>query len=354
MTDIRLDRMDSFPPDLARTEPRDILRLFPNPTLISIDGRRGDPLFVSVLLHGNETTGYRVLQALAARFSEGAPARPLLIFIGNTQAAAEGLRVLPGRPDFNRIWRSPDTPEGAVAAEVVREAMRRQVFASIDIHNNSGANPIYGCVNALTPQHLALAALFSRVCVYYTNPPTTQSIAFSGFCPAVTVECGRPDEPAGVAQATQLVLDALSIDHLDSESRAARDLAIYHTVGRILVDPETAFCFAPADAELVLPADLETLNFSPLPVDRVLAWARTEKLPLKVVDENGRDLTARFLTYEQGEIRLAQPAIPSMFTRVPYIIRQDCLGYLMEPLPDVARSSSEALQMGCASSGQTV
>jgi len=42
----------------------------------------------------------------------------------------------------------------------------RDVFASVDIHNNTGLNPHYGCVTALRHASLHLAAMFSRTVVY--------------------------------------------------------------------------------------------------------------------------------------------------------------------------------------------
>jgi hypothetical protein len=49
-----------------------------------------------------------------------------------------------------------------------------------------------------------------------------------------------------------------------------------------------------------------------------------------VNDEQGRDLAARYLEEEDGELRLRVPVMPSMLTCDALIIRQDCLGYLME------------------------
>jgi len=329
---LRLDHYDRFPRGLCDIGPRDIRAIFPNPSLLTIAGRAGAPLFLSLLLHGNETTSFFVLQNLARAFEKELPPRPMLIFIGNVAGAEQGLRVLSGGTDFNRIWAGGDTPEAALAAEVLKAARAARPFASIDIHNNTGANPIYGCVNALEARHLQLAALFSRICVYYTNPKSTQSMAFSTICPAVTCECGRPGEVEGIERATRFVMDALHLDHLDTASRAARDLSLFETKGRIVVDPDTDFEFGAGAAPLLFPADLEKRNFSPLQTGAEIAHARTPENPLRVIDEEGRDLTARFLSYEGGRIALARPATPSMFTSSPSIIRQDCLGYLMEEI----------------------
>ena len=79
--------------------------------------------------------------------------------------------------------------------EVVEQMRARGVFASVDIHNNTGINPHYGCVNRLEAPFLHLAALFSRIVVYFKRPLGVQSAAFAQLCPSVTVECGKPGNP---------------------------------------------------------------------------------------------------------------------------------------------------------------
>jgi len=74
-------------------------------------------------------------------------------------------------------------------AELLHEMARLSLFASIDIHNNTGINPHYGCVKKLDPQFLNLSRLFSRTMIYVVQPGGVQSKAFSHLCPAVTLEC---------------------------------------------------------------------------------------------------------------------------------------------------------------------
>ena len=57
-------------------------------------------------------------------------------------------------------------------------------------------------------------------------------------------------------------------------------------------------------------------------------------LPLDVRDEQGQDVGERFFEVEGGELRLRQSLMPSMLTRNQAVIRQDCLGYLMERYND--------------------
>ena len=55
-------------------------------------------------------------------------------------------------------------------------------------------------------------------------------------------------------------------------------------------------------------------------------------MPLDVRDDNDRDVQDRYFAVTDGRLVAARPFMPSMFTLDEQIIRQDCLGYLMERL----------------------
>jgi hypothetical protein len=288
-----------------------------------------------VLLHGNETTGWEAMRRVLARYGEGELPRSLVLFVGNVTAAEAGLRSLPGQPDYNRIWRGEGTPEHEVAAAVWQRMAERGLFASIDIHNNTGRNPHYGCINRLDPRYLRLATLFSRTVVYFIRPDAVQSNAFAELGPAVTVECGRPGEERGEAHAADLVDAALNLSELSSEPVSSHDYDLFHTVATVTVPPDLDFGFESGD--LVLRSDLDRLNFVELPAGTGLgAVAADVAAPEAVVaarSEADEDVTGRYFTIDGGELRTRLPVMPSMLTHDPAIIRQDCLCYLMERMP---------------------
>ena len=78
------------------------------PSLILLKGRRDPPLFVSTLLHGNETTGFEAIKILLRRYLQSELPRSMLLFIGNVQAAEQGLRSLPGQSDFKSNLERPN------------------------------------------------------------------------------------------------------------------------------------------------------------------------------------------------------------------------------------------------------
>lgn len=326
--DVRLDRLGHLPAALLEVTPAEITQVLPNPTLVTLAGK-DDPLFLSVLLHGNETAGFHVLQELTRRYADAEPPRGLIVFVGNVRATGAAVRYLPDQPDFNRIWRGGDGPYRDLARQVTEAARGAGVFASIDVHNNTGANPHYGCVASLRPADLHLAAMFAPIGVYYHNPNTTQSAAFSEFCPAVTIECGKSGDRAGVARALALIGRAMAIDGFPVHAPASGALKLYETVGRVLVDPRHSFSFGEAPADLVLRADLEDLNFTEVPAGTPWATGDRARQALRVVNEHDDDLTEAFFAFADGAAVLRHAVTPAMISRDETAVRLDCLCYLM-------------------------
>ena len=336
--------MHDFPEGFLELGPRQVRRAFPEPTLLQLPGRAGAPVFLSCLLHGNETSSFLVLQRLARWMRTHTLPRPLMVFIGNVHAAEAGLRHLDHQPDFNRIWNGGDTPEHALADCVLDRVRQAQPFAAIDIHNNTGTNPHYACINRLTPPWLHLASLFGPTVVYFRNPPSVIAIALTETCPAVTIEAGKPGEPTGVEQAFNLVLDTLHMHALRSTG-LERPLRVFHTVGRVELEPGTRFAFSDtSDAQIVFPPDMDHWNFTLRAAGS--HWARLaspDRLPLRVLDDQGRDLTARFFRIEANQVLLNEAMTPSMISLTPEIVASDCLGYLMESIdPDEGRRPAPA------------
>ena len=175
-----LNEINKLPDGLLECPLESLESLLGGPTLIHLPGRRPEPLFVTVLAHGNESTGFYALQALLKKYRDQELPRALSVFIGNVAAASQGLRFLDGQSDYNRVWpgtEQPDAPETVMMQRVVDSMRARKAFASIDVHNNTGINPHYGCINRVDNQFLHLASLFSRTVVYFIRPTGVQSMA---------------------------------------------------------------------------------------------------------------------------------------------------------------------------------
>jgi len=333
---LTLNRLHALPEGFLDTPARELHRLLPGPTLIHLPGRRQPELFVSVLLHGNEDVGLvAVQQVLRAQAGRELP-RAMSLFIGNVRAARDGLRRLDGQPDYNRVWPGTvahaGTAEAALMAQVQAIMQQRGVFASIDIHNNTGLNPHYSVVNRLDPAVLHLARLLSRTVVWFKGPPGSQTAAFTPMCPSVAVECGQPGQPANEAAAARFLQACLHLAEFPQHGVAETDIDLYHTVALVKVRPEVHFAFGDLAAELNFDPALDHMNFRELEAGAV--FGRTHHpMPLEAADESGADVSDRCFDVSDQILRLKRPAMPAMLTLDARVVRQDCLCYLMERVP---------------------
>lgn len=339
--------LDHLPEPLLSLEATQLDQVLTGPTLIHLRGRRDPALFVSVLLHGNEITGWQAIQQLLSHYSQQQLPRSLSLLIGNVAAAAQAQRRLDGQPDFNRIWGQGSSPEHQMAQQVVAQMQQRGVFASVDIHNNTGTNPHYACVNVLTDPTLQLATLFGRTVLYFTHPHGVQSMAFSRLCPSVTLECGKPDQAHGSQHALEFLEACLHLSGIPQRPVLSQDIDLFQTVAVVRIPAEIDFGFidfgfvdqsgsrCPIEAQgsyLWFPADLDQLNFQEIPAHTRIGWS-SNGFHLDVQNQQGQDVAERFFYAQDNEIRTTVPLMPGMLTLNSRIIRQDCLCYLMERYP---------------------
>ena len=210
---MKLYEYNQLPDLLINAHPSELVPILRGPSLIHIEGQKKEPIFITTLLHGNETTGFYALQRLLKKYNDNLP-RSVSIFIGNILSAEKGVRHLPNQIDYNRIWNGGTRPENKIAHSVIQKMKERRPFASIDIHNNTGENPFYACVNSIETHHLSLAQKFSDLIVYFIEPHEVQSMAFSKFCPSIALECGLPGKEEGIKKVEQFLERLLKLDYL--------------------------------------------------------------------------------------------------------------------------------------------
>lgn len=332
-----LTELDYLPEKFLQVEASELHTILPGPTLIHLRGRREAPLFVSVLLHGNEYTGLKAMQMVLKKYHSQLLPRALSLFVGNIQAARAGVRRLEGQLDYNRVW---SCDEDAIVAEehrmmqkVISVMAQRGVFASIDIHNNTGLNPHYACINRLDDTFLHLATMFSRIVVYFTEPKGVQSKAFAQLCPAVTLECGKPGGTGGVEHAASFVEGAMHLSDFPAHPLASQDLELFHTVAIVTVPDTVSLSVGDASTDLCLIDTIDHYNFRMLdPGTHLGIVVPGCRKPLHVRDGADIDVSDHYFENRAGNLLTKQLVMPAMLTRDIRIIRQDCLCYLMERL----------------------
>ena len=150
-------------------------------------------------------------------------------------------------------------------------------------------------------QFLQLASLFGRLIVYFIRPKGVQSAAFAQICPAVTLECGRPDQQHGLEHTLEFLNSCLRLTELPQHQILPQDIDLFHTVAQVKIDDKVNFSFKQIDTDLLLNADLERMNFTEIPPGTVLGTSRKNAtLPLIAKDEYGNDVTNDFFSFQNG------------------------------------------------------
>lgn len=329
-----LDKLDKKILSLPAHRLHEVL---PGPTLVHLKGNREPALYLSVLLHGNENTGWEVVKNILKKYQDKNLPRSLSIFIGNVKAARYKKRKLEKQIDFNRVWGIGDSEEHQMANTITEIMRERGVFASIDIHNNNGLNPHYACINRLDKTYLKLAREFSRMVIYFIRPYGVQSLAFAEFCPAVTLECGQPGDEYGIQMTTRYVDNILNLESLPIEDSLEQTIDLYHTVGVVKIPDELDFSFDGKIADIEFISGIENLNFEEIIKGTLIAKIKPGiERPLIALDEDGNDIFDDYFIIENDNIFTRSTTMPAMLTTAINIIKQDCLCYLMEDY-DISR-----------------
>ena len=313
---MRLNIANALPDSLAEVPAGALADELGGPTLFDL--RKGDhqPLFVSVLAHGNEVSGWDAVRGLLDGFRETST----LLFLGNLEAARHAVRVLPGRVDFNRVWEGGDTTEAAVAAEVTARVRAAHPYLALDIHNNTGRNPPYSVICRTDRNTLGFANAFAERALLANQPDGFQTRRFARFCTAVTVEVGTPDDPDSTARTRDFLSRLLAGNPQPSENARAPGgpgkLSLFETVARVTV----------TECTVIEPA-MQRFNFRPAPAGTALT--RGGMLNAQAAD--GSDVGNRYFAPDNEAAVLIRPTTLAMYTGDLESARRDCLCYFLEP-----------------------
>jgi len=323
--------LDKIPEGLLDVKPTELYKVLPGPTLIHLKGKKEPALWLSCLMHGNEYTGLLVLQELMKKYGEDGWPRSVFLFFGNITAAKEGRRHLDGQIDYNRIWQSGDLPEHEMAKQVKEHVHPKGLFASIDIHNNTGRNPYYSIVTTKDPRYLYLASKFSNISMYFAEEIGTHTEVFSNFCPTVTLEAGLPGVPEGTEYVIKFVEGVMHLEEVPFHPVNELDLSLMDTVGTIKLPKETSVGLDGDDADIVFEDDFDRLNFTEVPEGTVFGrYKNGHELEFKT--QAGKDIGDDYFDYIDGEIRCKQNMIPAMITLDKKILKSDCVCYVMRKI----------------------
>ncbi|MDE0251010.1 MAG: succinylglutamate desuccinylase/aspartoacylase family protein [Gammaproteobacteria bacterium] len=297
------------------------------PTLFDLSKPDAAPLFISVLLHGNETSGWEAVRKLLLANQGLVKSSSMLVFVGNVLAAEQAVRKLDDQPDYNRIWKGGCTAEHKFAADVISFSRSKMPWCTIDIHNNSGPNPHYSVITDLNPATLTLASAFSSLAILARQPPGTLTNTFSDFCTSIAIETGMPTDPESAERASRLIEQLLREG--PPIERPPNSPSIFCNDVRVTVEPGAA------NNDRTFPElnpELDAFNFKKLPAGSLICNLKDSSLGIRANNAELQDVTADYFVVENSEVRLRQDVIMSMYTRDPLIASQDCICYFLKPM----------------------
>ncbi|WP_373031013.1 M14 family metallopeptidase [Sulfurovum sp.] len=332
-----LNILNELPDAFLDISYRDIKKVFEKPTLVHLKGNKGPALFVSILLHGNEFSGLEIMQEIFKKYKDTqgyALPRSIWLFVGNVEAAAQGLRRLNDELDFNRAWPGtpePDAPTAKLIDEVMKRITENELFAAIDLHNNTGKNPPYGCISVVNETNKYLSSFFNHIAMVFHTPKGVSTMAFDHICPAITLECSTPGNRPGIDRAVALIDDLMHMDHFPEKPLPTHDLQLVQNNAVLKIAENVNFGFEneKGNFDLTLVENFDRHNFTRLETSEVFAHTTLTK-PLIATAEDGTDVTDELVCNENGAISLRKPLMPAMITLDKRIIMQDCLCYLLE------------------------
>jgi len=310
-----------------------------NHTLVYLEGKVKRPLFISILQHGNETTGWDAIKQLLITNNNKLP-RSIYLLFGNVQAAKQNLRQLDNQPDFNRCWPGQHNRQDEISQKMafITNMMKKlNPFASIDIHNNTGRNPHYAGINILSKEFINLSSLFSDTIIHFTSPDGIQSSAFAQFCPAVTIECGMSGTADGIEQTHTFLENLIHLSSLKNIPGVAEHRKVLDIFSTVKIKPEVSIAIQGENTEVVdfvINDDLDYHNFHCIEPGTVFGQLASPdiQMPMAVTNQEGHDITDHYFEKRGKNICIKQAVTPAMITQSIKAIRLDCLCYFMRPI----------------------
>ena len=305
-------------------------------TIVHLDYKKEQTVLISIMLHGNEHSGYyAVKEYLSNLFSKNIiPSKNISLLIGNVEAAKNNARFLDDQKDFNRIWSNGSSDEELWAQKVYREMSSKNLFATLDLHNNTGKNPHYCAVTNLEVSTLKLASLFDGNVLYFTDPEEVFSNYFSSLCPCLTVEAVKVETKKDfkILLLIERVMSESTLSDIKSKSSILSGKILFESFGKIKIPLDSTISFNGEVADFTFDSSIEELNFHIVRTGQTFGFSHNIDQHLLVYDSNNEPIGSSYFKYVGSEIISIEDFYPAMITTNSKIVHQDCLCYLLKEI----------------------
>ena len=329
---MKLNFLDQLPDDLLTKSANELHDYLGGPTVLTIKGEETRKVIISILLHGNEISGWEIMKQWLTNLAKP-PKLTTILLISNTQAAKENLRSIPNELDFNRLWKpnDPQLKDHELITNFYHKYINDDIEAVIDIHNNNGLNPCYAmCLkNEAYVNAFDLAAGFNHNVISMMLELGTFMEVFAHQHKAVTIECGLPGNREGID------LGISYIDKLVNQklSNSANSTKHNFLKSRLTINPKIKIGFnGEVDGEIIFPHNYaKNWNFNLVKKGTKFAQLKNEiNNPILEFNEKNEEIKSTKFTIQNKDVLVNEDFVPIMLVEDYKIIKQDCLCYTLE------------------------
>lgn len=331
---------DSIPDFFYKLNQENVLGYLDEMSLFFHKGAIDKTVVISTMLHGNETSGLYAIQKFL-KAQEGKANRPsYAILLGNPRAFQSNKRLVGGQLDRNRIWELDGNHEDhALSRQVIERLINYPLVCAIDIHNNTGKNPYFCCVNRLDQKTLGMASLFDADALFFEDPATAFTTFMGRFCPSVTLECGMSGDELGILKAVKFIKEATHFalaDHLD---KLVFKKSVFKSFGKFKIPKETKISFISPGQEIstlsnsqgvAFFSDLEKFNLKLVPEGTSLGFIHGSLNQVNIQSEFEEDLFSELFLIEKQNLIVKNDFYAAMVTKDVEVAKADCFFYFLK------------------------
>jgi succinylglutamate desuccinylase len=330
---------DSIPDFFYELNQENVLDYLDEMSLFYQKGDLDKTVVLSTMLHGNETSGLFAIQKFLKSILPTSNQPSYMILLGNPKAFHQNKRLVENQLDRNRIWQLDGEHEDhELSKQVIEKLINFPLVCAIDIHNNTGKNPYFCCVNRLDKKTLGMASLFEADALFFENPSTAFTTFMGRFCPSVTLECGMSGDAVGVEKAFKFISSSVvkAVNEGFLEQKFTH--SVFKSFGKFRIPESTNIVFKKREKPNIFKEtnlvwffdDLEKFNLKLVPTGEKIGEILGSKDQVRIESEFSEDLFEELFELKGTEIIVKHEFYAAMVTKNVEVAKSDCFFYFLK------------------------